>query len=302
MTAPAEQTQPSRPARPMHQLQPVRVPAMYVRPRRPFRPRWWMFVLAALLAAYFFTPGRSNVLILGTDDSPERGALGRTDTIMLATVDPWAGYVGLLGIPRDLWVTVPGVGEQRINTAYFFAEAAQPGAGPEAAMDTVRQNFGVTVNHYALIRMDGVVQVVDAMDGVTVTLDEPIGGLPAGRHTLDGKAALAFARERYGADDFSRMQQGQVILRALFLKALNPLAWPRLPLVWVAAAQSVQTDVPAWLYPRLGLALLRAGPGGMDTRSITREMVIPFQTSGGAQVLGPNWDAINPVLLEMFGE
>ncbi len=261
-----------------------------------------MFALVALLAAYFFTPGRANILILGTDDSPERGALGRTDTIMLTTVDPWRGHVGLLSIPRDLWVNVPGVGEQRINTAYFFAEAAQPGSGPRAAMDTVRRNFGVTVTHYALIHMDGVVQVVDALGGVTLTLDEPLGGLPAGTHTLDGRAALAFVRERYSADDFSRMRQGQMLIRAAFLKMLNPLTWPRLPLVWLAVSQSVQTDVPAWLYPRLGVALLRAGPGGLDARSITREMVIPFQTAGGAQVLAPNWQAINPLLLEMFGE
>lgn len=290
----------------MHQFQPIRLPprapAMYVRPRRPFHPRWWVFALAALLAAYFFTPGRSNILILGTDDSPQRGALGRTDTIILSTFDPWAGYVGLLGIPRDLWVNVPGVGEQRINTAYFFAEAAQPGSGPRAAMDTVRQNFGVSVHHYALIRMDGLVQIVDAMGGVTIALDAPMGGLAAGTHTLDGKAALAFVRERYGADDFSRMRQGQVVVRALLAKALNPLHWPRLPLVWVAVSQSVQTDVPVWLYPRLGLALLRAGPGGLDARSITREMVTPFQTGGGAQVLLPNWAQINPLLLEMFGE
>lgn len=290
----------------MHQLQPIRVPprapAVYVRPRRPFRPRWWIFVLFALLAAYFFTPGRSNILILGADDSPERGALGRTDTLILSTFDPWRGYAGLLGIPRDLWVDVPGVGWQRINTAYFFAEAAQPGAGPRAAMQTVRQNFGVSVHYYALIHMDGLAQVVDAMGGVRVTLDEAMGGLPAGTHTLDGKAALAFVRERYGADDFSRMRQGQVLLRALFVRALNPLHWPRLPLAWVALAQAVQTDAPAWLYPRLGLALLRAGPSGLDARTLTREMVTPFQTAGGAQVLAPNWEAINPVLMEMFGE
>ena len=59
-------------------------------------------------------------------------------------------------------------------------------------------------------------------------------------------------------------------------------------------------DIPAWQWPRLGLAFLRAGPGGIESRVIDREMVTPFTTSGGAQVLRPNWDAIKPVLEEMF--
>jgi len=290
----------------MHELQPVsifrREPEMYVRPRQPLRLRWWVFVLVALVAAYFFNPSRTNILVLGTDDSPERGALGRTDTIILTTINPWSGYVGMLGIPRDLWVTVPDVGEQRINTAYFFAEAKQAGTGGRAAMNTVRQNFGVTVNYFAVVHMEGLVDLVDALGGVEITLDESMGGLPAGTHRLDGTQALAFARERYSADDFSRMRQGQVIIRAAFQKMLNPLTWLRLPLVWVALSQTLETNVPAILYPRLGLTLLRAGPGGIDTRTITREMVFPFQTGGGAQVFAPNWDVINPVLFEMFGE
>jgi LCP family protein required for cell wall assembly len=287
----------------MHEFQPIRVVptplSIDIRSRRSTRPPLLLFLVIPLVAAYFFTPGRANILILGTDDSAQRGSLGRTDSIMLATIDPWAGYTGLLGIPRDLWVNVPGVGAQRINTAYFFAEAQQPGSGAEAAMETVRQNFGVTVNYSLVLRMDGVVRLVDALGGVTITLDAPMGGLPAGTHTLDGIQTLAFVRERYSADDFSRIKQGQIIMQAVYFKMLNPLNWPQAAM---SLGQSVSTDIPSVLYPRLGFAMLRASIFGFDTRSITREMVTPFQTSGGAQVLAPNWDAINPVLLEMFGE
>jgi len=66
--------------------------------------------------------------------------------------------------------------------------------------------------------------------------------------------------------------------------------------------QSVDTNIPAYLWPRLGLAVLRAGPDGIDNRTITREMVNPWTTDLGANVLLPNWDAINPVLMEMFAE
>jgi anionic cell wall polymer biosynthesis LytR-Cps2A-Psr (LCP) family protein len=109
-------------------------------------------------------------------------------------------------------------------------------------------------------------------------------------------------RERYSSDDFSRMRQGQILITAGLKKALNPANWQYLPETLIATSRAIDTDVPLWLYPRLGLALARAALFGMDGRTLTREMVVPFQTTEGAQVLAPNWEAINPVLKEMFGQ
>jgi len=305
-SASQEETRPGRRTagldayQPIRVAQPPRLPEVRRKPGRDRRRLW--ILLAVFLAVYFLFPLRTNVLILGTDDMPHRGTLGRTDTMILTTVIPFKPYVGMLSIPRDLWVDLPGVGANRINAAYYFAEAGQAGSGPGAAMDTVRTNFGVTVDYFVLIRMYGVVDVIDALGGVDITLERSLGGLPPGSHHLDGTQALAFARERYSADDIARLAQGQLLIRALLKKGLSPAAWLRWPLVMVAAARAVETDIPILLWPRLGLALLRAGPEGMDARVITREMVSPFTTGGGGQVLGPNWEAINPVLLEMFGE
>ncbi|NIP96014.1 MAG: LytR family transcriptional regulator, partial [Akkermansiaceae bacterium] len=66
--------------------------------------------------------GRSNVLILGTDRPLPGTKAARTDTIILATFRPGRGYVGLLSIPRDLWLPLPDGRVNRINTAYYFAE------------------------------------------------------------------------------------------------------------------------------------------------------------------------------------
>jgi LCP family protein required for cell wall assembly len=211
-------------------------------------------------------------------------------------------YVGLLGIPRDLWVEVPDVGEQRINTAYFFAEANQAGTGAAAAVDTVRQNFGVRLRYYLSLHMSGLVDFVDALGGVDITLETPLGGLPTGLHHLDGVQALAFVRERYSADDFSRMRQGQILILASFRRAMQPENWRNLPGALWALSNVVETNIPVWQWPRLGFAFLRAILFGLDARTITPEMVTPFQTSGGAQVLAPKWEAIKPLLLEMFGE
>lgn len=300
-----EDTQPNKRAKPgMDELQSIPVVRTENGQRlKRKRTRWWgcSFVLA-LFFLYFLAPLRTNLLVLGVDDSPGHGELGRTDTIILATVVPLIPYVGMLGIPRDLWVQVPDVGEQRINTAYFFAEANQAGAGASAAVETVRQTFGVTLRYYLVLHMSGLVGFVDALGGIDVFLERPIGGLPAGTHHLDGAQALAFVRERYSADDFSRMQQGQIFIIASFREALQPGNWTRLPGAFWALMQVIDTNLPIWQWPRLGFAFLRAILFGFDSRTITPDMVIPFQTSGGAQVLGPNWERINPVLLEMFGE
>jgi len=258
-------------------------------------------MIIAVLLVYFLAPLRTNILLLGTDDSPDRGAVGRTDTIILTTIVPTLPYVGLLSIPRDLWVNIPDVGEQRINTAYFFAEANQPGAGPGAAMQTVRENFGVPVHYYAVIHMFGLISAVDALGGVDIRLDTALGDYSPGTYHVDGEQALSFVRERSSSDDFSRMGRTQVLITALGMKAFQPVNWSRLPNFVYAVMQTVNTNIPLWQLPRLLFVLVRLPFSGVDARTVTRAMVFPFQTSGGSQFLAPNLEIINPLLKEMFG-
>ncbi|MBP1692370.1 MAG: LytR family transcriptional protein, partial [Chloroflexi bacterium] len=82
----------------------------------------------------------------------------------------------------------------------------------------------------------------------------------------------------------------------------SPLNWYRLPAVGVALMRSIDWNIPFWLWPRIGLTLLRVGPTGIDSQAITRDMVTPTTTDQGASVLLPNWDKINPVLAKVFGQ
>ncbi len=289
-------------------------PARQTYPRRkPQRRRRRMPGCCAPIALVFgciilgfigllFLPMRTNVLLLGMDYTDPSNSVSRTDTMILTTFIPLDPYVGMLSIPRDLWVTIPGVGENRINTAHFFAEASQAGSGPAAAMQTVEANFGVAIDYYVRIRFEGFREVFDAMGGVDIVLAQPIGGYPAGAHHLTGNKALAFARDRANSDDFFRMQQGQILLKAAFKQMLNPLKWPRMPKVLASLTDAIETNLPVWQQARLALTLLRTGPDGIDNRTISREMVTPFTTDQGAAVLAPNWNLINPVLMEMFGQ
>lgn len=148
----------------------------------------------------------------------------------------------------------------------------------------------------------GFVGFVDALGGVDVELASPMAGYAAGAHHLDGAQALAFARDRMGTDDFFRMERAQILLGSILRPGLNLLSAPRWPAASLALLAAVDTDLPSWLWPRLALAILRAGPGGIDARTIGRDMVQGFTTAGGAQVLAPDWGRINPVLMEMFGQ
>jgi polyisoprenyl-teichoic acid--peptidoglycan teichoic acid transferase len=260
-----------------------------------------LFVLIGLLAVYLLAPLRTDLLVLGIDRVPDGTTLGRSDTIILVTVNPLKPTVKMLSIPRDLWVNIPGVGENRINTAHFFAESSQPGSGSLAALRTVNENFGLAVKYYVRLRFDAFQNIVNALGGVTVNLPEDMGGLTAGQHHLDGTQALAFVRDRKGTDDFFRMEQAQFLVRATAIQLLSPLSWPRLPLVAGAALSSVDTNLPFWHWPRIGLAFLRAAVSdSLDSRTIRREMTTPYITDGGANVLLPNWELILPYVQEIF--
>lgn len=262
---------------------------------------FWAAVLI-LLALYFLAPLRTNILALGIDRTSEGSAAGRSDIMILTSVNPLKPTIHMLSIPRDLWVTVPGHDENRINTAHFYAEAEQPGSGPKAAMQVVRNNFRVPLDYYVRVKFDGFLNVVDAMGGVTVNLDQPAAGLDAGTHLLAGEQALAFVRDRKSSDDFFRMQHTQLFIKSAVAQMIKPSSWSRIPAVMGAMMNTVDTNIPFWQYPRLGLALVRAGKGGFDNTTLTRDEVTPFVTSGGAQVLGPNWDKIDPIVEKMFGK
>jgi LCP family protein required for cell wall assembly len=208
----------------------------------------------------------------------------------------------MLSIPRDLWVQIPGYGENRINTAHFFAEAQQPGSGPLAAKAVIQANFGVEMQYFIRFRFDSFVDFINAVGGVEITLAEPMSGLPAGVHRLDAAQTLAFVRDRQGADDFSRLRKAQIVLQAVIASALSPSSIPRWPGMAEAALNALETDVPLYLWPKLGVIYLLAGSDNLEARIIEREMVQPFVTNQGAQVLLPRWDLIQPLILEMFGQ
>jgi len=169
-----------------------------------------------------------------------------TDTIMLLTIDPVTKTAGMLSIPRDMWVNIPGFGYSRINTAWTLGEGAKlPGGGPGLAMETVSQFIGVPVHYYVQVDFGTFVSFINMIGGIDVYVGEKMVLDPAGtgqdhfvltpgdiRH-LTGKRALAYARCRHESQgcsggDVGRAKRQQQVIMAIRDKVFDPITFPEL--------------------------------------------------------------------------
>ena len=117
---------------------------------------------------------RINILLLGSDSRPD-DKYGHADTIMLVTINPIPKTVTALSIPRDLWVVIPGYGEERINQAYRWGQSkGHPGGGPALMRETIETNLGVTIHYYVLVDFEGFQQIVNTLGGIEVCIPETI--------------------------------------------------------------------------------------------------------------------------------
>ncbi len=308
-----DETQKEQPTKPNQVVAQIsNSPAQVMAPLQPSKPTMkkkkrlgWLWailaiVLACALLPALFAPVRVTTLILGIDRPPEGTWIGRSDTMILTTLKPLSSKVSMLSIPRDLWLVIPGHYQNRINTAHYFAELEVPGTGMQAAKVAVEENFGIDVDYVVRIKFDGFVDIVDAMGGVTIDLPKDMAGFTAGRHHFDGTEALKFVRERKSSDDFFRQERGQMFIAAAIKEMLNPIKWPRIPAVAAAVSKSIETDLPVWLWPRVGSGFIYSAVTGFDAHTFDRSAITPWVTDEGAQVLLPNWELMNPLIDGLF--
>src|SRR6266567_6329061 len=206
-----------------------------------------LVVGAPVAAALLLTPTRESLLILGSDARPDEvklGAVGRTDTLLLLVADRATPRLAMVSIPRDLWVAIPGHGQERVNAAFELG-------GSQTAKQTLSNLLGQPVDRYTVIGLQGVRDVVDAVGGVDITVAQAIHDdkyptddygfqtvdIPAGRQHMDGDTAIKYARTRHQDSDFGRIARQQQVLAAVRTQMLNPLNWPRMPALTLAVNQ-----------------------------------------------------------------
>ncbi len=255
---------------------------------------------------------RINVLVMGIDQRENEQGPWRTDTMLILTLDPVTMSGGMLSIPRDLWVPIPGYEEGRINTAHYLGEVYDhPGGGPALAVKTVQYNLGVPIHHYVRINFTAFERIVDLIGGIDVHVEEEINDptypdegygydpfyLPAGWQHLDGETALKYARTRHSAGgDFDRAKRQQQVIMAIFKRItqldLLPKLAPRAPEVWRTLEGAVKTDLT--LDQIIALAQLASEVDPDDVRyGVIDEHYTQFwETPDNQQVLIPVRDRI----------
>ncbi len=251
-------------------------------------------------------PDVINIVLLGSD---RRGPNQpwRTDTIILVSVDRWSRTVGLLSIPRDLWVYIPEVGYGRINSADVFGEMRKVrGGGVELVKRTIEYNLGFPVHRYARIDFTGFVKIIDSLGGLDIDVDCAINDtftrtfFQAGVQHMDGATALKYARSRYSTSDFDRSRRQQKLLQAIWKKVQQRGLIPSLPMLWGTLKDNVQTDLGIAEMLTLGYIAARLQPQHIRTQLLAPPATRGWTTPDGAQVLLANQPVFSQTLERFF--
>ena len=262
---------------------------------------------------------RVNILFLGIDERSDQHGPWRTDTMIVLTIDPENMTAGILSIPRDLWVRIPGYSENRINTAHYTGDLKKfPGGGPALAIKTVQHNLAITIHYYVRVNFRGFVEAIDTIGGIDIYVEKEIDDplypdnaygydplyIPAGLQHMDGELALKYARTRHGGSDFDRLRRQQQVIMAVRDKVLRfellPQLLPKLPELLKTVGDAVQTDLQLDEMRNLVQLAGQIDDEHIKTAVIDSSMTVPTTTPNGAQVLIPIPDKIRAVVDEIF--
>lgn len=254
-----------------------------------------------------------NILLLGSDQQTI-DSIGRTDTIVIASINPDIPSVSLLSIPRDFYAWVPSHGFKKINTAFTYgARDGYPGGGPGLLKATIEYNFGIRIHYYARVAFNSFIRIVDALGGVDVAVEcelhdtFPDPEAPDGRadidllpgiHHLDGKHALWYARSRWSTSDFDRHRRQQQVLRGMYRQAMSLNVIPKLSSLWGTLNENVSTDLGLDELLYLGAVGSRLDMLNVKSRFVGGSVVDSWTAPNGAYVLVPDYEALGELVQE----
>jgi LCP family protein required for cell wall assembly len=248
--------------------------------------------------------GQINILLLGSDVRPDDGGF-RTDVIMWVSVNPRDNYVSIISFPRDLFVSIPGWGSNRINTAFQYG-------GFELLADTFEANFGIRPDHYVMVDFNGFKTVINDLGGIDVYAAQNLTDTCAtwinasgycsagpGLVHMNGEVALWYARSRYSTSDIDRARRAQEVGEAIFHRLVSLDALVRAPELYNAYINYVQTDVGlSEVVSMLPFASKINENGDIRNYVVNYSYAYDWVTAAGAQVLIPDYAAIESLMIE----
>lgn len=212
------------------------------------------------------------VMIMGVDE--REGDVGRSDTLMIATLDPKKKKAALLSIPRDTRVKIKGYGFDKINAAYAYG-------GYELTQDTVEDLIGVHMEHHILINIKSFKKIIDAIGGVDINVEKRMyyedvwdddGGLlidlQPGLQHMDGDTAITYVRYRDEEGDIGRIRRQQKFMQAVMDKVTSPAIIPRIPSIIKEVVGSVQTDLSVKQLIEFATSLKDAQKSGLQAEML----------------------------------
>ncbi len=265
---------------------------------------------------------RFTVVLGGLDRRPEETGLGhRTDSLMIVSIDPNSSSIGVLSIPRDLLVSVPGYAKrQKINTVLFNGEGQRFGFGPTLLQQTVQYNFGIRVHNYVLMDFQALIDIVDIIGGIEITIDYTIDDpkypdmnygydplfIPAGTHKLNGYNALRFARTRHGNNDMRRAERQQMVLYAIRDRILSFDMIPRLilqaPQLWATLSDNLYTGLELGQVIQLALFVKDIELENINTDVMDYNYVEDYTTEDGLFAVIPSQGQVGYLMRKVFGD
>ena len=242
-------------------------------------------------------PKPMYILAAGIDSTSPGYRSGLADVIRIVRVDFETPKVTVLTLPRDLWVELPGMTEEfeyithgKINTAYthgipHLGRYGGEGGGPGLLAHTIAHNYGLVVDHYAVINMEVFVDVVDALHGIDLYLHRTWDGradrdnpdhdawvFEEGQHHMKGEEALRFARIRLNYSEVTRTDNQTLVMCAIKEKMTRPNIFASLPNLVNAFIGRVQTDMSPAQISRLISLLPKLGPENLHFFRFPNEM------------------------------
>jgi LCP family protein required for cell wall assembly len=265
---------------------------------------------------------RVNLLFIGLDERDWEANAGapRSDTLMLFTIDPVSRTAGMLSIPRDLWVNIPGLGYSKINTAYAYGASLRlPGGGPGLAVTTVERFIGVPIEYYAQVDFHAFEEAIDALGGLylcpeeRITID-PIGPKPPVKIGPEcrkywGYEVLGYVRNRKtSGGDIDRANRQQKVVMALVDQFFSPQKFPEMaskaPEIYLEARSGLSTNLGFDSALKLGALLSQIPPGNIHHGVIDYSMAVLdsviLPNGQKASILKPYPDQIRVLRDEIF--